>query len=144
MGNRAVITTYTGSNPQSSTELGVYLHYNGGRDSVEPFLAYCKAKGYRPPETDCYGWARLCQIIGNFFGGGLSLGVDVCARLDCNNGDNGTYIIKDWRIVDRKYFKGTEQQHHDFAEMLTAINDAQPESERLSDAELVAIYDPIF
>ena len=37
-------------------------------ESVETFLAYCDMKNYRPPETDCYGWARMCQVIGNFFG----------------------------------------------------------------------------
>ena len=72
MGNRAVITTSEFMNLhediQFSNELGVYLHWNGGRDSVTAFLTYCKLKGYRPPETDCYGWARLCQVIGNFFG----------------------------------------------------------------------------
>ena len=56
MGNRAVITTQEYlTNPDT---IGVYLHWNGGRDSVQAFLLYCKLKGYRPPETDCYGWAR--------------------------------------------------------------------------------------
>ena len=58
MGNRAVITTIS-AEPKDSTAIGCYIHWNGGRDSVEAFLTYCKLKGYRPPETDCYGWARL-------------------------------------------------------------------------------------
>ena len=37
MGNRAVITT-----KPELTEVGMYLHWNGGRASVEAFLAYCK------------------------------------------------------------------------------------------------------
>lgn len=61
MGNRAVITT-------EDKQIGIYVHWNGGRESVETFLAYCDMKNYRPPETDCYGWARMCQVIGNFFG----------------------------------------------------------------------------
>ena len=73
MGNRAVITTSTDINVSESNDIGVYLHWNGGRDSVEAFLLYCKLKGYRTPEYDNYGWARLCQVIGNFFGGGLSI-----------------------------------------------------------------------
>ena len=88
MGNRAVITTSKSLDVARSTDIGVYLHWNGGRDSVEAFLKYCKLKGYRSPETDCYGWARFCQVIGNFFGGGLSLGIDKCCNLDCDNYDN--------------------------------------------------------
>lgn len=64
MGNRAVITTRKDLNG-----IGVYLHWNGGRDSVSAFLTYCKLKGFRPPERDNYGWAYLCTTIGNFFGG---------------------------------------------------------------------------
>ena len=95
MGNRAVITTR-----KDLKDIGVYLHWNGGRDSVEGFLTYCKIKGYCPPEHDNYGWAYLCTTIGNFFGqSGLSLGIDVASKLDCDNWDNGTYIIKDWKIT---------------------------------------------
>lgn len=133
MGNRAVITTSI-VDPANSTNLGVYLHWNGGRDSVEAFLKYCKLKGYCPPETDCYGWARLCQVIGNFFGGGTSIGIDACCNLDCDNGDNGTYVIKNWEIVGRYYFKGHfEQRNHDLTEMLIAIDRSQPVSEQFGE-----------
>ncbi len=118
MGNRAVITT-------KEKELGVYLHWNGGRDSVEGFLAYCKKVGHRKPEEDNYGWARLCQVIGNYFGGTCSIGIDKLDNLDCDNGDNGVYIIEDWEIVDREYFEGTEQQIHPSDEMIKAIEEAQ-------------------
>lgn len=133
MGNRAVITTSTGwSDVANSTELGVYLHWNGSRDSVEAFLTYCKLRGFRPPETDNYGWARLCQIIANFFGGdGLSIGVDKCCNLDCDNWDNGVYIIKNWEIVGREYFEGEEQDAYDLTEMLLEIDEHQPEHQQL-------------
>ena len=49
MGNRAVITT-------PDKELALYLHWNGGRDTVEPLLRYCELQGYRPPSSDNYGW----------------------------------------------------------------------------------------
>lgn len=125
MGNRAVIST-------EDKRIGVYLHWNGGRDSVEAFLAYCKIKGYRPPEEDNYGWARLCQVISNFFGGVLSVGIDEFEKLDYKNWDNGTYIIKNWEIVGREYFDGCEeQQEYDLLEMLGAINISQPEKEQL-------------
>ena len=52
MGNRAVITTRENFNNDG---VGVYLHWNGGRDSVQAFLTYCKMKGYREPTSDNYG-----------------------------------------------------------------------------------------
>lgn len=128
MGNRAVITTN-----QNLNETGIYLHWNGGRDSVEAFLAYCKLKGYRTPEDDSYGWAYLTGVITNFFGDGLSCGVDSCKNLDCDNWDNGVYIIKDWLIVGRKYFKGSEQYAYDLKETLEGIDRAQPEHMRLKE-----------
>lgn len=90
--------------------MGVYLHWNGGRDSVQAFLEYCRLRSFRRLENDDYGWARLCQVMGNFLGAdGCSLGVDDITRLDQNNYDNGVYLIKDWRIVGRRYFEGEEQ-----------------------------------
>ena len=130
MGNRAVITT-------SEKEIGVYLHWNGGRDSVSAFLMYCKLKGYRSPETDCYGWARLCQVIGNYIGGEYSLGIDTYNRLDTDNGDNGTYIIKDWEIVGREFFTGEEQDSYGLEEMLLEINKSQPIKEQLNEEEML-------
>lgn len=123
MGNRAVITTKENF---ENNGIGIYLHWNGGRDSVEPFLEYCKIRGYRSPETDNYGWASLVRVISNFFGGdGLSIGVDTVNNLDCDNGDNGVYFIEDWQIVGRKYAYA-EQTGHDRIEMLKAIDEAQP------------------
>jgi hypothetical protein len=133
MGNRAVITT-------PDKRLGVYLHWNGGRDSVEAFLAYCKLKGFRRPENDNYGWARLCQVIANFIGNdGLSIGIDQFEHLDCDNGDNGVYIIKNWEIVGREYFDKKEQNVYDLLEMLLTINESQPIQERL-DEEVIIQY----
>ena len=125
MGNRAVITT-------EEEKIGVYLHWNGSRDSVEAFLAVCKELGHRTPETDCYGFARLCQVIGNYFGGTTSLGIDTIDNLDCDNGDNGMYIIKNWEIIGRKYFNRTEQEEYDLKEMIKDIKDRQPKEEEES------------
>lgn len=129
MGNRAVITT-------NKKDLGVYLHWNGGRDSVEGFLTFCKIKGFRSPETDCYGWAYLCTVIGNFFGDGYSLGIDKYEYLDTGNYDNGVYIIEDWEIVDRKFFKRKEQQNYLLQDMLKDINSSQPEQLKITQEEL--------
>jgi len=130
MGNKAIITT-------EDKKIGIYLHWNGGRDSVEGFLTYCKLKGYRTPETDNYGWARLCQVIGNFFGGDLSIGIDIYEAMDTNNGDNGVYIIKNWEIVDREFFTGEEQQSCSLEDMLIGINEAQPPKEQLNEQEML-------
>ena len=129
MGNRAVITT-------KEKKIGVYLHWNGGRDSVTAFLTYCKMKGYRTPESDNYGWARLCQVIGNFFGGECSIGIDEYDVLDTDNGDNGVYIIENWEIVDREFYNGAEQNNHDLLKMLKDINKCQPEKEQLTEEEI--------
>lgn len=128
MGNRAIIKTETG-------HVGMYLHWNGGRDSVEAFLRYCDLRGFRSPETDGYGWARLAQVIGNFFGGGLSLGmVEVNAGgLDGIGCDNGAYVIKDWQIIKRENFEGREQMEYDMQELLLSIDEAQPEKDRIGE-----------
>ena len=47
MGNRAVITK-----DRDLYGIGVYLHWNGGRDSVEAFLAYCDLKRYRGNDSE--------------------------------------------------------------------------------------------
>ncbi len=130
MGNRAVITTPEFEKDDSTT--GIYLHWNGGRDSIEAFLTYCKLRGFRPPEQDNYGMARLTQVIANYFGGELSIGIDKCNQLDCDNFDNGVYLIKDWEIVGRKYFENRqEKKNYNLVEMVVDIDNAQPEKDRL-------------
>jgi len=132
MGNRAVITGSKALSIEGSNDLGVYVHWNGGRDSVEAFLEYCKLQGFRSPERDSYGYARLVQVIANFFGaGGLSIGVEKCCNLDCDNWDNGVYVIENWEIVDRKYFEGSEQDGYNRIEMLLEIDECQPLSMQL-------------
>lgn len=130
MGNRAVITTRENF---YNNGIGIYLHWNGGRDSVQAFLKYCELRNFRSPNKDNYGWARLCQVIANFFGGEGSVGIDVVNNLDCNNGDNGVYIIKDWEIIGREHSRGIEQTSHKLDRMLIAIDDSQPQNERLGD-----------
>ena len=118
MGNRAVITTRENF---ENNGIGVYLQWNGGRDSVSAFLEYCRLRNFRPPEEDNYGWARLIQIIANFICGGLSLGADTVDHLDLDNKDNGTYIIEKWRIVGREYFDLEEQELYPLKDMLMAV-----------------------
>lgn len=100
MGNRAVITTST-----SQTEgIGIYLHWNGGLESILAFLDVAKARGFRDPTSDeSYGMARLTGLIHEFFGvtDSTSVGINTLSRLDTDNWDNGVYVIgKGWTIAD--------------------------------------------
>lgn len=131
MGNRAVLTT-------KDYKFGIYLHWNGGRDSVNAFLCYCDARGYRPPESDDYGWAALCGVLcvfNNFEG--LSIGFDNLTNLDCDNGDNGVYIIKDWHVIGREFMPSkAEQDAYDLKEFVHQLNDNMPPAAKMEDEEL--------
>ena len=101
--------------------IGVYLHWNGGRDSIEAFLEYCKLKQYPPFETD-YGMARFVQTVANFFGTGTSIGIEEENSISTCN---GTYVIKGWEIVSRD-FNGEEQHNYSLKKMLEEIDQEQP------------------
>jgi len=132
MGNRAVIAFVNDKGKQDKNSVGIYLHWNGGRDSVEGFLQAAKDYGLR---SGSYGVARLTQIIANGLGGTLSLGVDQVKNLDCDNWDNGVYWVdKEFNIVAREHIEkygltaGTfkEQQEYklaDFVKDLKQDND---------------------
>ncbi len=140
MGNRAVITWSKAEDVSKTEELGIYLHWNGGMDSVKPFLKYCELKGYASPDQDAaYGMSRICQVIGNYFGGTKSLGVNQCRYLDCDNWDNGTYICEGWNVVGRQFFRGPEQSGYDLEDMLLSINLAMPETERLPEGLIKSV-----
>lgn len=114
MGNRAVIAI---GNEQQA-KIGIYLHWNGGRASVEAFLAATRELMKSRGPDHQYGPARLVQVIGNFLGGSLSLGLDSLDQLDQDNGDNGVYFVnpESLQIVGRKYAPAEEQnerEHYD-------------------------------
>ena len=133
MGDRAVISN-------KSKNLGVYLHWYGYREFVESVLAYCDVKQYRSPDVDDeYGWARLCQVLGNTLGGTISLGIGRFERMDTDNWDNGTYIIEGWDIKERLYKQYEDAQMKDsMFENLKYINEKQPQDEQLKEEELKA------
>ena len=100
MGNRAVITAST----LQTQGVGIYLHWNGGPESVLAFLDVARERGYRDPgRDDQYAMARLCGLICEFFGpGDSSVGIGPLDQLDCNNYDNGVYVIGEgWEVIDR-------------------------------------------
>ena len=112
MGNRAVIAFVDDNGKQDKNSAGIYLHWNGGRDSVEGFLQAAKDYGLR---SGSYGLARLTQIICNSFPGTISVGVDVVKKLDCDNYDNGVYWVdQNFDIVGREYVE--KYQHGNYQE----------------------------
>lgn len=127
MGNRAIVK------PEGQ-DIGVYLHWNGGIDSVTAFLKYCELRGFRGFD-DSYGMARFTQVVTNFFGGGLSVGIETGVKETKEYAewiDNGIYVVKGWDIVRRVGgFEGREG--YDLDEMLKEIDVRQPLTERLGD-----------
>ena len=126
MGNRAVVvwTDQNGNYTDNST--GIYLHWNGGRDSIEAFLAYCEMKGYENPTEDPIGYERFTKVVRGFFGSArTTVETAPISQLDTDNYDNGMYVCRGWDIVGRKYLRGEEQLQYGFREMLYAINAGQ-------------------
>ena len=127
MGNRAIIK------PEGK-DIGVYLHWNGGIDSVTAFLKYCELRNFRSFD-DSYGIARFCQVVGNFFGGGLSIGIQSGigeTLYDAKYIDNGIYVVKGWEIV-RHIGEQEPREGYDLNDMLKEIDIRQPEKEQLGD-----------
>jgi hypothetical protein len=102
MGNRATITTA----PFDRKNACIYVHWNGGRESIE---AFCKAAydlGYRSPDSDpSYALARLAGLICTFFDldSETSIGVGTVDELIGAGDDNGCYVIGgQWHVVERR------------------------------------------
>ena len=141
MGNRAVITTKENF---ENNGVGIYVHYCGDLESIEAFLTYCKIIGARQPEDDDYGWATLSRVIGNYFGDTTGIGINVINQLDTINSDNGTYIIKDWQVVDRYYSKGLKSNitSEELIDKLLDIDNCQPKPLGLT--EIKKRYNELF
>lgn len=100
MGNRAVIAASERSNAPA-----IYLHWNGGPESVLAFLAAAKELGFRcPTQDEPYGMAYLQALVAIFFGDGLGTGIGPLEESDVDNGDNGLYILgPGWTVKARKH-----------------------------------------
>lgn len=100
MGNRACIMF---AENEKDVNPAVYLHWNGGPESVYAFLDYMVEKQCRMGDDPSYATARFAQIAGTFFGGTLSVGVlgtkkkmtqEEAAEWYAGSGDdNGTYVV---------------------------------------------------
>lgn len=140
MGNRAVVTTKSECG-FSEDALGVYLHWNGGRDSITAFLKYCELQGFKSPEIDSTSWSHFQRVVLNFNDGLSTVKIDACKNLDCDNYDNGVYLIENWKIVGRKYFGGKEQDEYPLKDMLLAIDEKQPVALQIREKILLAMDD---
>ena len=58
-----------------TSQVGLYLHWNGGLESIE---AFCKAA----TDLEISDPARFIQMVANWFGGNQSVYVDVINNLD--------------------------------------------------------------
>ena len=114
MGNRAVISFKCEGVPKEYSP-SIYLHWNGGRDSIDGFLKAHEKANFR---NGAYGIARLIQLITNWFGGGLCVGVGVYSQMDTDNFDNGVYWVcsKTFKIVEREFKRQKEQQVYNVIE----------------------------
>ena len=118
MGNRALIS-FKEENQDKKLAPSIYLHWQGGRDSVEAFLEASQTLGIRGNDaTYCIG--RMTQVIGNALGGTLSLGV-------------GCYGIKDWKIIERElpsfydeeeFIEQREYDHDEFVKEILQANES--------------------
>ncbi|MCP4902334.1 MAG: hypothetical protein GY906_35655 [bacterium] len=115
MGNRAHVI-FASSN---SISPAVYLHWNGGADSVYAFLAELDRR-YGPAHDVDYSAARFAAVVSDFFDveywSGLSLGItngptEITpeALEPFDHGDNGVYVIEptDGRYTVRRFTRPT-------------------------------------
>lgn len=118
MGNRAVVIEF-------GKKEGVYLHWNGGRDSVYPMLYY--AKNFLT-ETSSLLESNLKKFEFIAFCLGLNPEYsDNYNELDCDNYDNGVYVInKDFKIISRMFMNYEEQDNYNFVDFLIFIDENMP------------------
>ena len=139
MGNRAVIAMSTKPfneyGPLGSDRLikdalpAIYLHWHGDKPHVDAFLKAAKQLGVREDDA-IYGMGRLTQIIGNYIGGALSLGVGTVGTLDIDNNDNGLFWIDpNFNIAGREHNNRPDLQLSDEKqlELLHKVIEANPQ-----------------
>lgn len=103
MGNRANVVFTDGKKGFSPA---IYLHWNGGPESIYAFLAEMDRRMVRGPDV-MYESARFCHIVGDFMDQdnitGLSLGLTNgpasdkpgdFAKVFTDPGDNGFYLVE--------------------------------------------------
>lgn len=110
MGNRCVVT-------QQDKSKAIYFHWNGGMDTIYPLTIV--AKSFAEDSKDkASKWDIFKSIARNVFDAQIM----PYKKCDCNNGDNGVYILDDdLNIVGREYAPEKEQDEHNFLQMICYI-----------------------
>jgi hypothetical protein len=112
MGNRAVISFCTGKSAPC-----IYLHWNGGRPSIEAFLKTSKHLGLNQSILDAHDDTRydvqaevmdkIAEMIAKHFFDcevGRTVYRETYGNSDADNGDNGVYLIdRKLDIIGRVY-----------------------------------------
>ena len=111
MGNRAVITFNTADNAPA-----IYLHWNGGRASVQGFIDAARALGLRHAPTaaaQAEALDQLAELLARHYfrcNVGMTVYRQQYGASDRDNGDNGTYLLgRDLSIIKRFYKPGPDE-----------------------------------
>ena len=129
MGNRAVITFNTARNAPA-----IYLHWNGGRASVQGFIDAARALGLRHAPTaaaQTQALDQLAELLARHYFR-CNVGMTVYrlhyAGSDRDNGDNGTYLLgQDLTILARLHHnRGEEINREKTAAIIEQLTAAAP------------------
>lgn len=129
MGNRAFIGF-------EKSPINIYVHWNGGIESVKAFCDVAKERKFADPTSDAdYAMARLIGLIHEFFGVTNSDSLGVCAFSSAEEekdaityADNGKYIIgKDWQIIRHYQYSYDDQK---FVDLATTLEDSSDEDKQ--------------
>lgn len=100
MGNSAVVTF--------SPTQSVYVHWNGGRASIEGFLGAMRDLDL-PRSTAAEAVDSLAKVMRSYLWDS-TVEVGPRNRLDCDNGDNGEYVVSlDLQITKRRFRRADEE-----------------------------------
>lgn len=106
MGNRALV---------EFDELSVYLHWNGGPESIARFMGAMREACSQELLTKYPNCAavRLCQLVGNWFAGTTSIGLNrTDPSYDGSGLDNGVYVVGDGCYITAVREGGADYQEY--------------------------------
>jgi len=111
MGNRAVLTFSTAGHAPA-----IYLHWNGGRASVQGFIDAARALGLRHAPTaaaQTEALDQLAELLARHYfrcNVGMTVYREQYGTTDRDNADHGTYLLgRDLSIIERLYKAGPDE-----------------------------------
>ena len=140
MGNRANVVFTDGDKEFSPA---VYLHWNGGPESIYAFLAEMDRRMVRGHDV-MYESARFCHIVGDFMDQdtitGLSLGLTNGPKSDkpadfakvfTDPGDNGFYLVERTHAGNGKFDTTVRRFRENGGGKIKELTPAEVKAERL-------------